>query len=60
MKTSIRMTLDGLMRALRWQAHDLAEELEQRYRAERRKPRVAVNAGKRVRELGESNDRVGR
>jgi hypothetical protein len=60
MKTSIRMTLDGLMRALRWQAHDLAEELEQRYRAGMRKPRVAVKAGKRIRKMGESNDRVGR
>jgi hypothetical protein len=60
MKTSIRMTLDGLMRALRWQAHDLAEELEQRYRAGMRKPSVAVKAGIRIRDMGESNDRVGR
>ncbi|WP_106723769.1 hypothetical protein [Pseudaminobacter soli (ex Li et al. 2025)] len=60
MRTSIRITLDGLMRALRWQAHDLAEELEQRYRAGMRKPGVAVETGERIREMGEGNDRVGR
>lgn len=33
MKLAMAMTLDGLMRALRWQAHDLAESVEGGYAA---------------------------
>jgi len=55
------MTLDGLIRALRWRAHDLAERAEQGYRAGMPKPggnrRVA---GVRMRGKGEGNDRSGR
>jgi hypothetical protein len=28
---TIKLTLDGLVRALRWKAHDLAERTERRY-----------------------------
>ncbi|CAM5503256.1 hypothetical protein ATER59S_03705 [Aquamicrobium terrae] len=38
MKLAMAMTLDGLMRALRWRAHDLAESKEGRYAAGARDP----------------------
>lgn len=44
---SIVLTLDGLVRALRWKAHELADEVELR----RREPRDADLA------KGERNDR---
>jgi hypothetical protein len=31
MNVSVRLTLDGMIRALRWQAHRLAEQAEQGY-----------------------------
>ena len=31
MNLTMTITLDGLVRALCWQVHDLAEDLEQRY-----------------------------
>lgn len=31
MKIAMTMTADGLIRALRWKAHDLAEEIERSY-----------------------------
>ena len=43
MKLAMAMTLDGLMRALRWQAHDLAESVEGGYAADDREP-VPVGA----------------
>lgn len=36
MKASIKVTLDGLVRALRARAHDLADAAEQGYVSERR------------------------
>ncbi|RUM97339.1 hypothetical protein EET67_13325 [Pseudaminobacter arsenicus] len=32
MKMAMTMTADGLIRALRWKAHDLAEDIERDYR----------------------------
>lgn len=32
MKVTMKLTLDGLTRALRWKAHDLAEAVDQGYR----------------------------
>ena len=32
MRLTTTLTLDGLVRALRWQAHALADDAEQRYR----------------------------
>lgn len=34
MKMTMRLTLDGMKRALRWKAHELAEDAEQGYRGE--------------------------
>ena len=34
MNLAMTMTLDGLVRALRWKAHDLAESLERGYAAD--------------------------
>jgi len=61
MKMSVRMTLDGLIRALRWRAHDLAEQVEQDYRAGM--PGAGENrriAGDQTRGKREGNDRSGR
>lgn len=61
MKMSMKMTLDGLMRALRWQAHDLAEQAERDYRDGIRIPHGAREAGGAdIRIMGESDDRVSR
>ncbi len=38
MKLAMSLTLDGLVRALRWKAHDLAEALEEAYFDERDTP----------------------
>ena len=37
MKATVKMTLDGLVRALRARAHDLADEAEQEYRSNPRR-----------------------
>ncbi|PWK75744.1 hypothetical protein [Aminobacter sp. AP02] len=34
MNVTMKLTLDGLKRALRWRAHELAEDVEQSYRGE--------------------------
>ncbi|CAN7285793.1 hypothetical protein [Aminobacter aminovorans] len=34
MNLTMRLTLDGLKRALRWKAHELAEDIEQDYRGD--------------------------
>lgn len=41
MKVAVRLTLDGMVRALRWQAHRMAEETEGGYRL--RMPEDAVS-----------------
>ena len=38
MKLAMSLTLDGLVRALRWKAHDLAEALEEAYFDDRDTP----------------------
>ncbi len=38
MKLAMSLTLDGLVRALRWKAHDLAEALEEAYLDDRDTP----------------------
>lgn len=34
MNVTMKLTLDGLKRALRWKAHELAESVEQGYRVD--------------------------
>ncbi len=34
MKVTMKLTLEGLKRALRWKAHELAEDVEQGYRGD--------------------------
>jgi hypothetical protein len=41
MKLAMTMTLDGLLRALRWHAHDLAESLEEGYPSQDTAPAAA-------------------
>jgi len=53
MKLAARLTLDGLIRALRARGHDLADRVErERPRAERTAPGPVV---KRDRDKGEAN-----
>jgi predicted transcriptional regulator len=55
----MRLTLDGLVRGLRWKAHALAEETEQRYR----QPVPIATARERARaarRMRQSDDRPGR
>lgn len=40
MKLAMSLTLDGLVRALRWKAHDLAEALEEAYLDDSDRPSV--------------------
>lgn len=57
MKLAMKLTIDDLVRALRWQAHDLAEEAERGYRAEMRVRRVAQDPrGMATRRMGGSDD----
>jgi hypothetical protein len=60
MNITMAMTLDGLVRALRWKLHDLAEAIEDGYAAEgipapERPERRAEMQGR-----GGDNDRAGR
>lgn len=57
MKVSMRVTLDGLLRALRWRAHNIAEELSTSRRAEMRAARSETQRrkGRPMRDHG--NDR---
>ena len=59
MKLAMRLTLDGLVRGLRWKAHTLAEEAEQRYRPQVRIA-VARERATAARRMREENDRPGR
>ena len=54
MKTSFRLTLDGLIRALRTRMHQMAEELETGYDAERERRIPSRSVG-----LGERGDDIG-
>lgn len=59
MKLTMAITLDGLVRAMRWKAHDLAEEVERRPLAGSRiTRRQAPDSRKRVEALsrGERDD----
>ncbi len=57
MKLAMAMTLDGLMRALRWQAHDLAESVEGGYAAGDRRPApVEARRGDGQEQFGEADD----
>lgn len=63
MNLAMTMTMDGLIRALRWQAHDLAENLEQEYSRSGRA--AATNGHARRAEAparagGKDDDRAGR
>ena len=57
MNVAMAMTIDGLLRALRWKAHDMAENAERDYGANRRiaarsDPAVVT----RVRDRRDQND----
>jgi hypothetical protein len=58
MKLAMKVTLDGLMRGLRWKAHTLAEEAEQRYRPPART--IVEERARAARTMREENDRPGR
>ncbi|SFK56907.1 hypothetical protein SAMN04488498_108128 [Mesorhizobium albiziae] len=62
MKLGIRLTLDGLVKALKWKAYALAENGEYRYRPRRTAAeKSAQRPRKRPLISGEdSNDRAGR
>lgn len=63
MNVTMKLTLDGLKRALRWKAHELAEDAEQGYRgavpAERSADAPSSRAGMRSKRE-RKNDRPGR
>ena len=48
MKLALAITLDGLIRALRWNAHDLAEAVEDGKPADGEKPGRRVPGTKRT------------
>lgn len=56
MKLAMAMTLDGLMRALRWKAHDLAESAEGGYAAGGREAPVGARHADARRQFGEADD----
>lgn len=61
MNVSVRLTLDGMIRALRWQAHRLADEAERGYAddaPENDRPLRASALGTMRREEGD-DDRSG-
>jgi hypothetical protein len=59
MKLAMRLTLDGLVRGLRWKVHTLAEDAEQRYRPQARIP-IAKERARATRRMRQSDDRAGR
>jgi hypothetical protein len=59
MKLAMKLTLDGLVRGLRWKAHALAVDAEQRYRPQARTA-TAKERGKAARRMRQSHDRPGR
>lgn len=60
MNLTIQMTLDGLVRALRWKAHDLAEDVEQRYFQSGTEDLRQEPAGRAAGTREDSDDRSGR
>ncbi|NGN40607.1 hypothetical protein G6N74_05985 [Mesorhizobium sp. CGMCC 1.15528] len=57
MKVAMAMTLDGLLRSLRWKAHDLAENTERRYRTQPRTPLIGEDISDRAaRRMGDQDD----
>ncbi|KQU66932.1 hypothetical protein ASC75_10080 [Aminobacter sp. DSM 101952] len=63
MKVTMKLTLDGLKRALRWKAHELAENAEQGYRDAMPAARLADVPSLRARAISKrerNDDRPGR
>jgi hypothetical protein len=61
MKLAAAVTLDGLVRALRWNAHDLAEAVEGDYASAAREPTREMPARQTPRQArGQDDDRAGR
>ena len=58
MKVTMKLTLDGLTRALRWKAHDLAEAIDQGYRDDAPTDPAPRRKTERMREA--EHDRPGR
>ncbi|MEI5677584.1 MULTISPECIES: hypothetical protein [unclassified Mesorhizobium] len=57
MKVAMAMTLDGLLRSLRWKAHDLAENTERRYRTQPRTTLIGEDIPDRAaRRMGDQDD----
>jgi len=56
MKLAMQMTLDGLLRALRSKAHEMAEELEEQYASGHARPGTAEADEVRRRERGGSHE----
>jgi hypothetical protein len=56
MKLAMQMTLDGLLRALRSKAHEMAEELEEQYASGHEHQGSAKADGVRRRERGGSHE----
>ena len=50
MKVALEMTLDGMLKALRWQAHRMAEEIEAGYSLA---DRLSAHEGRAQRRLSE-------
>lgn len=53
MNVAMAMTIDGLLRALRWTAHDMAENAERDYDADRR---IATRPGPPASDRRDRND----
>jgi len=61
MKMTMDLTLDGLVRALRWKALDLAERAEHGYLSTRQTPTERQDAGRKMNRRGkEDGDDRGR
>lgn len=58
MKVTMKLTLDGLTRALRWKAHELAEAVDQGYRDDTPTDAAPRRGIERMREA--DHDRPGR
>lgn len=62
MKLSMQITLDGLLRALRWRAHNATEEYElsRENRARGEPAKARPYAGRRMFDEGDRDDRASR
>lgn len=59
MKTGLRLTLDGLVRALRMRMHRMAEEIETGYASGRTRREAATSRAQRNRAGGVQGNRAG-